>query len=118
MWTDIVRRQHSRAGLRFPSDLRDAEWVRIEPPLPPAKIGGRPRRTDLRKVMNALLYLATGGCQWRMLPKDFPPLSTVQRYCYAWRDSRLSQTINHLLVIAARQIEGREAGPGVGVIAR
>lgn len=116
MWTDIARRQHSRAGLRYPSDLRDAEWVVLEPLLPPAKAGGRPRSTDLREVMNAILYLATGGCQWRMLPKDFPPLSTVQRYFYAWRDSGLWQAINHLLVMAAREIAGREASPSAGVI--
>ena len=116
MWTDIARRQHSRAGLRYPSDLRDAEWVVLEPLLPPAKAGGRPRSTDLREVMNAILYLATGGCQWRMLPKDFPPLSTVQRYFYAWRDSGLWQAINHLLVMAAREVAGREASPSAGVI--
>jgi len=116
MWTDITRRQHSRAGLRYPSDLRDTEWALIEPLFPPAKIGGRPRSTDLREVMNAILYLATGGCQWRMLPKDFPPLSTVQRYFYAWRDSGLWQAINHMLVMAAREIAGREASPSAGVI--
>lgn len=116
MWTDITRRQHSRAGLRYPSDLRDTEWALIEPLFPPAKIGGRPRSTNLREVMNAILYLATGGCQWRMLPKDFPPLSTVQRYFYAWRDSGLWQAINHMLVMAAREIAGREASPSAGVI--
>jgi putative transposase len=118
MWTDTSRRQHSRSGLRYPSDLRDGEWALIEPLLPPAKPGGRPRSTNLREVMNAILYLATSGCQWRMLPRDFPPLSTVQRYFYAWRDSGLWQTINHLLVMAARQIEGREASPSAGVIDR
>lgn len=116
MWTDITRRQHSRAGLRYPSDLRDCEWALIEPLLPPPKVGGRPRTTDLREVMNAILYLATGGCQWRMLPKCFPPLATVQRYFYAWRDSGLWQTINHMLVMAAREIAGREASPSAGVI--
>jgi putative transposase len=96
--------------------LRDAEWALIEPLLPPVKIGGRPRSTDLREVMNAILYLATGGCQWRMLPKDFPPLSRVQRYFYAWRDSGLWQTINHMLVMAARELSGRETSPSAGVI--
>lgn len=54
---------------------------------------GRPRTTDLREVMNAILYIATTGCQWVQLPKDFPPYSTVQRYFYDWRDSGLLQTI-------------------------
>lgn len=116
MWTDITRRQHSRAGLRYPSDLRDAEWGLIEPLFPPARQGGRPRATDLREVLNAILYMATSGCQWRMLPKDFPPLSTVQRYFYAWRNSGLLATINHLLVMTARQQMGREASPSAGVI--
>lgn len=116
MWTEITRRQHSRAGLRYPSDLRDAEWCLIEPLFPPARRGGRPRATDLREVLNAILYLATSGCQWRMLPKDFPPLSTVQRYFYAWRNSGLLATINQLLVMTARQQMGREASPSAGVI--
>jgi putative transposase len=116
MWTDITRKRHSRSGLHYPSDLRDDEWELIEPLLSPARAGGRPRGTDLREVMNAILYLATGGCQWRMLPKDFPPLSTVQRYFYAWRTMGLWQAINHMLVMAARVIEGREASPTAGVI--
>ena len=116
MWTDITRRQHSRAGLRYPSDLHDAEWVLIEPLFAPAKRGGRPRATDLREVLNAILYLATSGCKWRMLPKDFPPLSTVQRYFYAWRDSGLLCAINQLLVMTAREQIGREASPSAGVI--
>jgi putative transposase len=116
MWTDITRRQHSRAGLRYPSDLRDDEWALIAPLLPPARRGGRPRGTDLREVMNAILYLATSGCQWRMLPRDFPPLSTVQRYFYAWQGSGLWTTINHLLVMTSRELCGREASPSAGVI--
>jgi putative transposase len=115
-WTDITREQHRRAGLRYPSDLTDAEWGLIAPLLPPARRGGRPRTTDLREVVNAILYLASSGCQWRMLPKDFPPLSTVQSYFYAWRDLGLWQSINHLLVMAARELEGREASPTAGVI--
>src|SRR5579864_2596927 len=116
MWTNITRARHSRTGLRYPSDLRDEEWALLEPMFPPARRGGRPRTTDLREVMNALLFVATSGCQWRMLPKDFPPLSTVQRYFYAWRDMGLWQTMNHILIMAAREIEGREASPSAGVI--
>lgn len=115
-WTDIARREHSRSGQRYPSDLTDGEWALIAPFLPPAKSGGRRRSTDLRKVMNAILYLATSGCQWRMLPKDFPPLSTVQGYFYDWRNMGLFETINHLLVMSARDLEGREASPTAGVI--
>ncbi len=60
--------------------------------------------------------MASSGCQWRMLPKDFPPVSTVQGYFYAWRDSGLWQGINHLMVMSARELEGREASPSAGVI--
>jgi len=115
-WDDTARKQHSRDGLRYPSDLTDREWNLIEPPLPPAKSGGRPRTTDLRAVSDAMHYIAASGCQWRMLPKDFPPLSTVRGYFYAWRNSGLWQTINHLLVMSTRELEGREASPSAGVI--
>jgi len=105
-----------RNGPRYPSDLRDEEWALIEPTFPAARSGGRPRTTCLRKVMDAILYIASSGCAWRMLPKCFPPISTVRGYFYAWRDSRLLTTINHLLVMAARQQAGREASPSAGVI--
>ncbi len=77
---------------------------------------GRPRTTDLREVMNAILYIASTGCPWRYLPKDFPPVSTVQRYFYFWRDEGFWVSINGLLVMAARELEGREASPTAGVI--
>jgi len=115
-WNDTARVAHRRDCTRYPSDLTDQEWGLIEPLLPPAKPGGRPRTTDLREVVEAILYMASSGCQWRMLPKDFPPMSTVQGYFYDWRDSDLWPTINHLLVMSARELEGREASPTAGVI--
>jgi len=115
-WTDTARAEHTRETGRYPSDMSDAEWDLIAPLLPPAKPGGRPRKTDLRDVMNAILYIGTSGCQWRMLPKDFPPMSTVQGYFYDWNRMGLFETINHLLVISARELEGREASPTAGVI--
>ncbi len=115
-WDDIARFQHNRDHLRYPSDLTDREWWIIEPFIPPAKPGGRPRTTDMREVINAILYLAGGGCQWRALPKDFPPASTVRGYFYDWRDAGLWQMINQLLVASTRELEGREASPSAGVI--
>ena len=115
-WEDTARRQHNRDHLRYPSDLTDQEWFILEPFIPPAKSGGRPRKTDMREVLNAILYLASGGCPWRMLPKDFPPVSTVRGYFYAWRDTGIWQTMNHLLVMSVRELEGREASPTAGVI--
>ena len=80
-WTDITRQEHNRKSDRYPSDLTDAEWAYLEPLLPPARSGGRPRTTNLHAIANAIWYMASSGCQWRMLPKDFPPMSTVQSYC-------------------------------------
>jgi putative transposase len=115
-WDDIARQDHRRVCARYPSDMTDREWAIIAPLLPPARSGGRPRTVDLRAVVDAILFIASSGCQWRMLPKDFPPRSTVQGYFYAWRDSRLWETINQLLVMSARELEGREASPTAGVI--
>lgn len=116
MWNEITRPQYRRDGLRYASDTTDEEWTVIEPFMPPAYARGRPRTTDLRAVVNAIFYIAQTGCQWRMLAKDFPPYTTVQRYFYAWRDSRLWPTINHALVMQAREAVGREASPTAGVI--
>lgn len=115
-WTEITRREYERRGRRYASDLTDREWRLIEPLLPRSRRIGRPRRTDLRDVLDAILYMASTGCQWRLLPNDFPPPSTVQRYFYDWRDSGLLQTINHQLVMAARELEGRDPSPSAGVI--
>ncbi len=70
-WTELTRRQHAREGDKYASDLTDAEWASIAPFMPPPKTTGRPRTTSLRDVFNAILYMATTGCQWRMLPNDF-----------------------------------------------
>jgi transposase len=115
-WTKITRRDYERRGGRYASDVTDREWALIEPLMPSRKPTGRPRTTDLRGVCDALLYMAATGCQWAMIPKDFPPPSTVQRYFYDWRDGGLWATINHHLVMAARDLEGREASPTAGVI--
>ena len=77
---------------------------------------GRPRPTGLRRVVDAVLYIATTGCRWRQLPRDFPPYSTVQSYFYRWIEDRRWQVINHPLVLAAREKAGREPGPTAGVI--
>jgi transposase len=96
--------------------MTDAEWSLIEPFMPEASPIGRPRETDLREVVEALLYMASTGCQWRQLPKEFPPYSTVQGYFYRWSDDGSWARINHALVMAAREKAGREASPSAGVI--
>src|SRR5690348_953127 len=116
MWTEITRRKYERAGQRYASDVTDAEWALIEPLMPAAKPLGRPREIGLRAVLDAILYIARTGCQWRMLPKDFPPFTTVQGYFYDWRDDGLFEKINFALLLEAREAAGREASPSAGVI--
>ncbi len=115
-WTDITRCEHSRNCSRYPSDLTDREWGIVAPLVPAARPGGRPRTTDMREVMNAILYYAEGGIPWRMLPKDFPPISTVRGYFYQWRDDGTWASMNFALVQEARELEGKEASPTAGVI--
>jgi transposase len=115
-WTEITRAQYRRESLRYASDLTDEEWALIEPFMPEANKVGRPRTTALRTVVEAILYMATTGCQWRQLPKDFPPYSTVQNYFYPWSREGLWFKINHALVMASREAMGREASPTAGVI--
>ena len=116
VWTKITRRHYSRDGMRYESDTTDAEWIVIEPLLPMASALGRPRATDMRTVMNAILYIASTGCQWRQLPKDFPPYSMIQGYFYRWSRDGLFASLNYTLVMASREAAGREASPSAGVI--
>ena len=103
MWTDITREQHARKGLRLPSDLTDAEWAIFEPLMPIASTTGRPMKWTCRELLDAMLYLLRGGLAWRMLPPGlFPPVSTVQRWFYIWRDNGLWRAINHELVMMVR----------------
>ena len=85
MWSKSDRAKYDRRHLRYPSDLTDAEWALIERHIPPAKRGGRRRAVDVREVLQGVLYVLETGCQWRHLPKDFPPRSTVWEYFDLWR---------------------------------
>ena len=114
--TEITRLKYRRDGLRYASDTTDEEWAVIEPHMPPPASCGRTRKTSMRDVVNAIFYIAQSGCQWRMLPTDFPPFTTVQRYFYAWRDDGRWQTINHALLMEVREAAGREASPTAGII--
>ena len=115
-WTETTRAHYLREDLGYASDLTDAEWALIEPHLPTPARRGRPRETDFRRLMEAILYMASTGCQWRAIPKEFPPYSTVQGYFYAWSRQGLLAQINHMLVMALREKVGRQASPTAGVI--
>ena len=91
MWTPTTRRQHSRAGLRYDTDLTDAEWALVEPYMPPPCACGRPREWPLREVLNAIFYVLRGGIARRLLPSDLPPKSTAFRWFSAWRDGSRAQ---------------------------
>ncbi len=80
MWTQENRPRYNRDHLRYPSDLTDEEWAVIAPLIPPPRPGGGKRRTDMRAVVNGLMYILSTGCQWRYIPKDFPPRSTVYNF--------------------------------------
>ena len=115
-WTEITREQYDRRRLRYASDCTDEEWALIEPFMPaPSKVG-RPRKWRMREVWDAIQYIAAAGCQWALLPKDFPPFTTVQHYFYRLRDSGMLDIINETLVMSARLLAGRAAEPTAGVI--
>src|SRR5476651_622484 len=115
-WTEITRQQYRRDGLRYASDTTDAEWKLIETLMPAPSRRGRPREVILRVVVDAILYIAATGCQWRAIPKGFPACSTVQYYFYKWRDCDLWRTINKALVKQMREKQGRQPTPSAGII--
>ncbi len=116
MWTPTTRRQHSRAGLRYETDLTDVEWAVIGPLMPKPASCGRPALWTMREVLNAIFYALRGGISRRLIPKDLPPRSTAFGYFSRWRDTGLFIGINHHLVMADRERVGREASPSAAVI--
>ncbi len=116
MWTATTRAQHRRDGLRFASDLTDAEWAVVAPLLPPVSPVGRWPSWPIREIVNAIFYVLQGGVSWRMSPPCFPPRQTVYGWFAAWRDAGMWQTINHHLVMLDRERSGREASPSAAVI--
>lgn len=116
MWTIETRARHDRGRLRYPSDLTDDEWALIEPLIPPAKRGGRKRETDERELVNGIMYVLSTGCQWRYVPKDLPPKSTLHDYLDRWSYDGTLATIHHTLYLKCREQAGREASPTACVI--
>ena len=116
MWTTKNRKRYDRSRLRYPSDVTDAEWNLIEPLIPPAKRGGRKRQVNMREVVNGLMYILSTGCQWRALPKDLPPRSTVYDYFDLWSYDGTLKRIHHALYEACREQEQRETSPTAAII--
>ena len=116
MWTPTTRAQHRRAGLRYGSDLTDAEWAILEPLLPPCCLRGRKRKWPMRRIVEAIFYVLRAGCAWHMLPEGFPPVSTVYRWFARFRDDGTWETINHHLVMRDRERAGRTASPSAAIL--
>ena len=108
------------ARKRYPSDLTGLQWHNISHLLPGGvrRPGGpgRPRTYELRELVNAILYLARGGCTWRMLPHDFPPWKAVSYYFYTWRDQGVWEQVHAALRAQVRGLDGREPTPSAGIL--
>jgi transposase len=115
-WTEITRADHDRIALRYASDCTDEEWAVVAPFLSKTSKVGRPCKHSMRTLWEATQYIAATGCQWRALPTDFPPFTTVQHHFYRWRDSGLIVVINEALVAANRLIAGRTEAPTACII--
>ena len=116
MWTPENRKLYDRSDLRYPSDVTDEEWELIKPQIAPAKRGGRKRAVDEREIVNAIMYVLSTGCQWRALPKDFPPGSTVWHYLDLWSYDGTLERIHHELYVKCREKAGREASPTAAIV--
>ena len=110
MWTTENRVRYERKGLRYPSDLTDEEYALVEPFLPPE------RSVSRRSLVNGVLYVLTTGCQWRQLPKDFPPRSTTHDYFVELNCDGILTKIHHALYAKLRELEGRAAEPTLAIV--
>ena len=116
MWTDENRSRYNRDGLRYPTDLTDAEWGEVQPWIPPARPGGNKRTVEIREVVNGVMYVLGTGCQWRAIPKDLPPRSTIYDYLDRWSHDGTLEWLHHALYVKCREQTGREASPSAAVV--
>jgi transposase len=116
MWTTQNRKRYDRSRLRYPSDLTDDEWAHVAPLISPAKRGGNKRTVVVREVMNGIMYILSTGCQWRALPKDLPPRSTVHDYLDLWSYDGTLDRIHHALYVECRQQSERDPSPTAAII--
>jgi transposase len=116
MWTSENRGRYDRSQLRYPSDVTDDEWAHVKALIPAAKRGGNKRRVDVREVMNGIMYILSTGCQWRAIPKDLPPRSTLFDYFDLWSWDGTLDSIHHALYMKCRDHGERDAGPTAAII--
>src|SRR5438874_3155045 len=100
----------------YASDLSDAEWAILEPLIPPAKPGGRPRSVNMRQILNGIFYVLRSGGAWRLLPHDYPAWSTVYDYFRKWRNAGVWEQLVRVLRERLRVQAGRQATPSAGII--
>jgi transposase len=116
MWTAENRPRYSRDKLRYPSDLSDEEWALVEPLIPSGKRGGGKRTVVMRNVVDGVMYILSTGCQWRAIPKDLPPRSTLFDYLDLWSWDGTLERLHYALYVKCREREEREASPTAAVI--
>src|SRR6202051_398838 len=116
MWTSKNRARYDRSKLRYPSDLSDDEWGLVEPLIPPGKTGGGKRTVGMREGVNGLMYILSTGCQWRAIPKDLPPKSSVYDYFDLWTYDGTLERIHYALYEQCRERAQREASPTAAII--
>jgi transposase len=116
MWTTENRYRYNRDKLRYPSDLTDQEWSLVKRMIPSAKRGGRRRKVDVREVLNGIMYVLSTGCQWRYVPKDLPPRSTLHGYLQRWEYDGTLGRVHYALYQKCREQVDREASPTACII--
>lgn len=116
MWTRENRARYNRDHLRYPSDATEEEWTEVVPLIPPARRGGRKRTVNIREVFNGLLYVLSTGCQWRAIPKEFPPRSTIFYYFGRWEADGTLRRIHAALYVRCREQADRSASPTACII--
>ena len=116
MWTVANRARYDRSRLRHPSDLTDEEWALVKPSIPRAKRGGNKRTVAVREVVNGLMHVLGTGCQWRAMPTDLPPRSTVNHCFCRWQHDGTLDRLRHALCVLCREQAGRDASPTTAII--
>jgi transposase len=116
MWTKENRARYNRDQLRYPSDVTEEEWGQIAALIPPARRGGRQRTVNIREVVNGLLYVVSSGCQWRAMPTDLPPRSTIFDYLERWQADGTLRQIHDTLYVRCREQAERHVSPSAGII--